>query len=244
MPELIDNFTADQAEKLKCFLAAPERPKGTMDYDELAGFLFAIRCAPEAVMPSEWMPVVSDDQEPEYRSEQEFQEKVGAILSLYNAVANGTGADQPRLPPGCQIDDDPMANFGPEAVLGRWATGFVRGHTWLEDAWEVDLPDGIEEELSTSVITLSFFANRQLAEALYTEAHQNEITSEEDKSFEEFTARILRLFPVAMANYAAIGSSIWQALMKLEQLRESAPGRNDPCPCGSGKKYKKCCLIA
>ena len=24
----------------------------------------------------------------------------------------------------------------------------------------------------------------------------------------------------------------------------SAPGRNDPCPCGSGKKYKKCCLLA
>jgi uncharacterized protein YecA (UPF0149 family) len=21
----------------------------------------------------------------------------------------------------------------------------------------------------------------------------------------------------------------------------AAPGRNDPCPCGSGKKYKKCC---
>lgn len=25
-------------------------------------------------------------------------------------------------------------------------------------------------------------------------------------------------------------------------LKESIPGRNDPCPCGSGKKYKKCCL--
>ena len=25
----------------------------------------------------------------------------------------------------------------------------------------------------------------------------------------------------------------------------SSPGRNDPCPCGSGRKYKKCCgLIA
>jgi hypothetical protein len=23
---------------------------------------------------------------------------------------------------------------------------------------------------------------------------------------------------------------------------EKTPGRNDPCPCGSGKKYKKCCL--
>ena len=21
------------------------------------------------------------------------------------------------------------------------------------------------------------------------------------------------------------------------------PGRNDPCPCGSGKKYKRCCLL-
>jgi len=25
-------------------------------------------------------------------------------------------------------------------------------------------------------------------------------------------------------------------------IREIKAGRNDPCPCGSGKKYKKCCL--
>lgn len=23
---------------------------------------------------------------------------------------------------------------------------------------------------------------------------------------------------------------------------KEGPGRNDPCPCGSGKKYKQCCL--
>ncbi|MDP4109449.1 MAG: SEC-C metal-binding domain-containing protein, partial [Bacillota bacterium] len=23
--------------------------------------------------------------------------------------------------------------------------------------------------------------------------------------------------------------------------KDKKPGRNDPCPCGSGKKYKKCC---
>ncbi len=29
---------------------------------------------------------------------------------------------------------------------------------------------------------------------------------------------------------------------KVEPIKaEAAPGRNDPCPCGSGKKYKKCC---
>ncbi|MDX1805178.1 MAG: YchJ family protein [Alcanivorax sp.] len=25
------------------------------------------------------------------------------------------------------------------------------------------------------------------------------------------------------------------------QVRPLKPGRNDPCPCGSGKKFKKCC---
>ena len=25
--------------------------------------------------------------------------------------------------------------------------------------------------------------------------------------------------------------------------RESLPGRNDPCHCGSGAKFKKCCLL-
>lgn len=24
-------------------------------------------------------------------------------------------------------------------------------------------------------------------------------------------------------------------------VKDDEPGRNDPCPCGSGKKYKKCC---
>jgi hypothetical protein len=27
-------------------------------------------------------------------------------------------------------------------------------------------------------------------------------------------------------------------------VREPRPGRNDPCPCGSGKKFKRCCLDA
>ena len=29
---------------------------------------------------------------------------------------------------------------------------------------------------------------------------------------------------------------------KVEPIEtDKTPGRNDPCPCGSGKKYKKCC---
>ena len=42
--------------------------------------------------------------------------------------------------------------------------------------------------------------------------------------------------------------SIWNSLKKAAGTKtpEASPpgpaGRNDPCPCGSGKKYKKCCL--
>ena len=28
---------------------------------------------------------------------------------------------------------------------------------------------------------------------------------------------------------------------EIQQTQGATVGRNDPCPCGSGKKYKKCC---
>ncbi|MEL7569873.1 MAG: SEC-C metal-binding domain-containing protein, partial [Eubacteriaceae bacterium] len=28
---------------------------------------------------------------------------------------------------------------------------------------------------------------------------------------------------------------------KVQAVNKNKVGRNDPCPCGSGKKYKKCC---
>ena len=37
---------------------------------------------------------------------------------------------------------------------------------------------------------------------------------------------------------------IMQVLREAEVKARPAVGRNDPCPCGSGKKYKKCCLKA
>ena len=40
-----------------------------------------------------------------------------------------------------------------------------------------------------------------------------------------------------------MGKTIHDREIKLEPTKvEKKVGRNDPCPCGSGKKYKKCCL--
>jgi uncharacterized protein YecA (UPF0149 family) len=33
----------------------------------------------------------------------------------------------------------------------------------------------------------------------------------------------------------------WVRTLELHGAERKRIGRNDPCPCGSGKKYKKCC---
>ncbi|MGO9313821.1 MAG: PBPRA1643 family SWIM/SEC-C metal-binding motif protein [Syntrophobacteraceae bacterium] len=39
-------------------------------------------------------------------------------------------------------------------------------------------------------------------------------------------------------------SDLEKALNPPKPLISEKVGRNDPCPCGSGKKYKKCCGVA
>jgi preprotein translocase subunit SecA len=47
----------------------------------------------------------------------------------------------------------------------------------------------------------------------------------------------------AMAERQRAAAQAPQGETKVKQIKIDAPkvGRNDPCPCGSGKKYKKCC---
>jgi len=47
----------------------------------------------------------------------------------------------------------------------------------------------------------------------------------------------------AMRKMVASGAGGAQPQKQTTVRRENRKvGRNDPCPCGSGKKYKKCCL--
>ena len=45
------------------------------------------------------------------------------------------------------------------------------------------------------------------------------------------------------ANAAKVAPAVVQinAFFHAPQAKTAKPGRNDPCPCGSGQKYKKCC---
>jgi preprotein translocase subunit SecA len=46
----------------------------------------------------------------------------------------------------------------------------------------------------------------------------------------------------AAANASDMVSEASEAVSKAKPIRTGPKvGRNDPCPCGSGKKYKQCC---
>jgi preprotein translocase subunit SecA len=48
--------------------------------------------------------------------------------------------------------------------------------------------------------------------------------------------------PAGSSAYGKAADGAAQAATKQKTVRRDQPkvGRNDPCPCGSGKKYKKC----
>jgi uncharacterized protein YecA (UPF0149 family) len=63
------------------------------------------------------------------------------------------------------------------------------------------------------------------------------------KSLDEIAHAMQATFGKAMVEYVRLGQSIYQARLAYEQSRpsrETRVGRNEPCPCGSGRKYKRC----
>lgn len=57
-----------------------------------------------------------------------------------------------------------------------------------------------------------------------------------------YTARVRVQEPLKREKVAEeTGTSGDQTVKRTPQKAVKKPGRNDPCPCGSGKKYKKCC---
>lgn len=69
----------------------------------------------------------------------------------------------------------------------------------------------------------------------------------DDPKVHEYIRLSQELFALAAGNETTIprreALPLLKRLSQLEkQLLSRAVGRNDPCPCGSGEKYKRCCL--
>lgn len=113
------------------------------------------------------------------------------------------------------------------------------GHSWLEEEWE----DAVEldEELGATMFTLSFFSSRSIAERFRAELAGG------DMALDEMAQLVRRMFGAALTDYAGMGRALLKDRMRSMRPHparatvEERTGRNDPCPCGSGRKFKKCC---
>lgn len=237
IPLGIDTAKVDQ---LKVFLSAPERPQDTLNLNELKGFLFAIACSPELVQVSDWMPLIFANEEANFRDADEADRITQAIMALYNQVNQEVTSGDVHLPPSCQPVVGALNNFSAEAPIAEWSSGFLHGHACLEDLWDEYVTEELDEEVGSCLMVLSFFSDRNLADAYYREAFSGEHT------FEQLAEEVLDIFEGAMASYAHIGCSIYEALMEQAADEcEFAEGitleADDPCPCDSGQHFKNCC---
>ena len=226
--------------ELAKFLAADERPEEAMIYPELYGFLFAVCSAPEMTSPSDWLPLVFNGEEAGYADEAEAEMVMAGIMDVYNEVNKGVISTNPCLPAWLEMLSPPMENFGDEAPLAYWSRGFLVGHDWLSEVWDHYVLDEMEAELAACLMAQTLFSSKELAEAYASEGRDEPLPLE---NLAEMTVDGLAM---AMASYAQMGRSIYLALQQQAQTpieREGDKvGRNDACPCGSGKKFKCCCM--
>lgn len=245
MQNILQPLSPADISALGTFLCSPNRPDGTLSFHELQGFLFAIACSPETIPPSEWLPIISNDEDMGFENEVEAHRILNHVMTLYNEV-NGTVLERSNaLPSGCGFNDDVVANFDEQTSISQWSRGFATGHDWLAEVWDEYLPEELDEECGANLMVLSFFGSRQLAEAYFAEANPAK-RKKRETSFDDFAETVRELFPSALSAYAHLGRTIFEVLSKdgdadNKPAKSEKVGRNDPCPCGSGKKYKKCC---
>jgi uncharacterized protein len=228
---------------LKAFLVDPARPKNTFSYHELQGFFFAVASSPELIRPAEWLPLIFDDKDAGYSSLDEANAVLGDVMSLYNSINASAMSDAPALPDDCTFRPTALGNFEDDAPVGLWSRGFIAGHDWLTELWEGYVPEEFDEEFGACLVALTFFSSKEIANRYRREfALQGTLS--------KTAAEVVDLIPEAAAEYARLGRAIDRVIQETENETASAPappvrrtkiGRNAPCSCGSGRKYKMCC---
>ncbi|MES2786896.1 MAG: UPF0149 family protein [Pseudomonadota bacterium] len=210
------------------------------------GFLAALICSRRAIEPDEYWPVllgetfqpmghmefvlrwkrrwaevaVSLDAPVEQLDDDrtyhpELLDTLGAVLSLPEAERGDTALD--TLPAYGQV----------------WAIGFMYAvETWPDD-WaaprDAQAAAMLDEALQ-AIVALAEGDRGKPTISMFAEDGPPSISQER---IDDFGTAIWAVYDLRQ---------LWKSLgPRVEQARRGdTPGRNDPCPCGSGKKYKKC----
>lgn len=244
-PELQSPLSDDEIEKLDGILSS--RATGLTSVSRLDGFFAAIACTPELIMPNEYIHMLLEGETEEddlsFDNEAEVQEFFSLVFRLQNDVRNAldtTGEmDEEGIPYlYFPIFEEERANV---AEGQAWAQGFISGTELRPQTWEKLHPSNFDGEINpmTSIIALAYHDVKLPEE-------QESFSLTEQELFEHTimlgfsAAEIYDQFRPERGT-SMFGTMIKAALQAGEALQPRV-GRNDPCPCGSGKKFKKCCL--
>jgi uncharacterized protein len=201
-----------------------------MSLSEADGFLAGIAVSPESVSIEDWLPAVlnlSPDMKVEAFLHPDLAESLaGLLLEGFNRVSD-------ELARGAYL---PIANrnaIDGEEFWHLWISGFAKAMALRPRSWDrFAVGDSLTRNALKGLRNL--IGMRQGGENLPTE------------DYNAMTALAPMLIPIwvgiLMSWNLSGGLSDYSGT---ERLNLGPPsGRNDPCSCGSGKKYKKCCYLA
>jgi uncharacterized protein len=217
-------------------LSGFDRKLGTEWID---GFLTALIAGPRAVPEEEWLPAMCGDAfERTFADPDDVAQAVKALHRRRRQIATeldpeqlDRDADRLRLRPVLMMPDEEGPPAQPTGT--DWAAGFDAATQAFAADWTLPAKGVGADDASyfgaclrqVAALTLQDEALQQHLRSTYA----GQTLTRDDLVDEAcFAVQELRLFWLDHAP-------------KPEPRRvEATPGRNDPCPCGSGKKYKKC----
>jgi uncharacterized protein len=212
----------EELDELDKFLMSDITNEEAMDISMLDGFLTALSIGPNTLPPSRWMPVIWGGPMT-WESEAQAKRMMSLVFRHTNDILFTLRSYPDEFEPLLYERDHKGKKI---AIIDEWCTGFIKGMALDEEAWS---PLMETEEGNDMLFPIMLYGT----EAGWDELESNPALEERHNEFA-----------------ASLGDSViaimdwWLPLRKAKStMRREEPkvGRNDPCPCGSGKKFKQCC---
>ncbi|MFT4928973.1 MAG: hypothetical protein ACI8WB_005097 [Phenylobacterium sp.] len=197
---------------------------------ELDGFFTAVISSPQHILHSTWFPAVwgGEDNIPDWDSLEEVRRFMDLSQRHWNYIAETLLNDQTGFM-ALLIASGEV----PNQVLNAedWSFGYMNGVALAQ--WP-KMPPQLQKSLD--VIALhGLEENFSRLDKLTLEQHQ--------ASIEPINRSVVAIYNHWLALRAPGTTQATPTAEHQTPVRnEVKVGRNDPCPCGSGKKFKKCCM--
>ena len=216
----------------ECLLALPFENDGML-LSEFDGFVAGLLVSPDIILPGEWLPEVWGDEDvPNFEDLNQATATLEAVMAHYNRVAVGLAKRRPAYE--AILDPDPVSG---DLIWQLWVSGFGRAMRLRPRAWDAMAASG-DEVVTMALETITGLisqADNVLPPVDPQDAGPSE--AEIDAAAVDFIPEMVVLFNDWTKRRSAAPGP---ANLSRAPNPQAKVGRNDPCPCGSGKKYKKC----